>query len=195
MATFHDATHLDLTIMVNNSRTTFISKHYLCAMFAFQPSSLHISKDVLYDSNDWFRIHYTRFLPPPLKVTSWSLVMANIALLVKFESQFLRHHSHARNHRFYCQDCERWPWSSWHSPSMFKCSFILEPYSLASSIQLVVSCLRAIALPTHTSNELRNLDYNKISLQKIQFLLIAFDGNVFFELPPVFLTMHRPSQM
>ncbi len=124
MATFHDATHLDLTIMVNNSRTTFISKHYLCAMFAFQPSSLHISKDVLYDSNDWFRIHYTRFLPPPLKVTSWSLVMANIALLVKFESQFLRHHSHARNHRFYCQDCERWPWSSWHSPSMFKCSFI-----------------------------------------------------------------------
>jgi hypothetical protein len=47
----------------------------------------------------------------------------------------------------------------------------------------------------HTFDKLQNLDYNKIPLQKIHFLLIAFDGDVFFELPLVFLIVHRPSQM
>jgi len=51
MATFHVIRHPNLTIMVDNSRTTTISKYCLCTMFAFQLGSLHISKDVLYDSN------------------------------------------------------------------------------------------------------------------------------------------------
>jgi len=52
MATFHVDGHSDLTIMVDELRTTSVSEHYLCTMFAFQPGSLHISKDVLYDSNN-----------------------------------------------------------------------------------------------------------------------------------------------
>ncbi len=47
----------------------------------------------------------------------------------------------------------------------------------------------------HTCKELRNLDYDKIPLQKVQFLLIAFDGNVLFKLPPVFSTTYRALQM
>ncbi len=52
--TFHAIGHSDLTDMVNNSRRTAISKHCLCTMFGFQPSSLHISKNILYDSNNFF---------------------------------------------------------------------------------------------------------------------------------------------
>jgi hypothetical protein len=44
-------------------------------------------------------------------------------------------------------------------------------------------------------NELQNLEYNKIPFQKNHFLPTIFDGDVFFELPPVFLVVHRPSQM
>jgi hypothetical protein len=53
MATFHAIGHSLLTIMVNNSGTTIVFEHYLCAMFAFQPSSLHISKDVSNDINNF----------------------------------------------------------------------------------------------------------------------------------------------
>jgi hypothetical protein len=52
-----------------------------------------------------------------------------------------------------------------------------------------------MALPRHTSNELQNLDYNKIPLYKVQFLSIAFDGDACFKFPPMLLTTHRPSQM
>jgi hypothetical protein len=47
----------------------------------------------------------------------------------------------------------------------------------------------------HTSNELWNFDYNKIPLQKVQFLSIAFDGDFLFNLPPMLLTIHTPLQM
>ncbi len=47
----------------------------------------------------------------------------------------------------------------------------------------------------HTSNELQNLDYNKIPLQKVQLLLIAFDGDFLFKLPPVLSIAHKPLQM
>ncbi len=50
--TFHVAGHSDLTIMVNELGMMSISEHCLCAMFAFQPCFLHISKDVLYDFNN-----------------------------------------------------------------------------------------------------------------------------------------------
>jgi hypothetical protein len=52
MTTFHAASHLDLNIMGNNLGTTFASEQCLCIMFAFQLGFLHISKDVLYHSNN-----------------------------------------------------------------------------------------------------------------------------------------------
>jgi hypothetical protein len=52
MATFHVVGHLDLTIMVDALGTTFFFKQCLFTMFAFQLGFLHISKDVLYDSNN-----------------------------------------------------------------------------------------------------------------------------------------------
>jgi hypothetical protein len=52
-----------------------------------------------------------------------------------------------------------------------------------------------MALPEHASNKLQNLDYNNIPFQKVQFLPIAFDGDVIFELPPMLSTIHRPLQM
>jgi hypothetical protein len=42
-----------------------------------------------------------------------------------------------------------------------------QPSSLVGNIQFIVSCFCVMALPEHTSNELRNLDYNKIPLQKV----------------------------
>jgi hypothetical protein len=52
-----------------------------------------------------------------------------------------------------------------------------------------------MVLLVQTSNELQTLDYDKIPLQKVQFLLIAFDGNILFELPLILSTTHNPSQM
>jgi hypothetical protein len=52
-----------------------------------------------------------------------------------------------------------------------------------------------MVLQGQTYNELRTLDYDKILLQKVQFLLITFDGDVLFELPPIYLNVHNPSQM
>ncbi len=63
------------------------------------------------------------------------------------------------------------------------------------SIQCVVSCFCTMVLLGHTSNELQNLDYDKIPFQKVQFLLTTFDGDVLFELPLVFPTPHMPLQM
>jgi hypothetical protein len=53
MATFHVIGHSNLTIMGDKSRTTAIFEHCLCIMFAFQASSLHISKNVSYDYNNF----------------------------------------------------------------------------------------------------------------------------------------------
>ncbi len=52
-----------------------------------------------------------------------------------------------------------------------------------------------MALPGNNSNKLRNLDYDKIPFEKNHFLLIAFDGDVLFELLLFFLNVHNPSQM
>jgi hypothetical protein len=38
----------------------------------------------------------------------------------------------------------------------------------------------------HTFNELHNLDYDKISILKVQFLSIIFNGDVLFKLPTLF---------
>jgi hypothetical protein len=54
MATFHAFGCLDLTITVDDFGMTTIFKHFLCAMFTFQPCSLHISKDISYDYNIFF---------------------------------------------------------------------------------------------------------------------------------------------
>jgi hypothetical protein len=42
---------------------------------------------------------------------------------------------------------------------------------------------------------LQTLDYDKIPLQKVQFLLIAFDDDVLFELSPILSTDQNPSEM
>jgi hypothetical protein len=52
MATFHVVGRSELTIMVNNSKTTSMFEQCLHVMFSFQLGSLHISKDVSYDSNN-----------------------------------------------------------------------------------------------------------------------------------------------
>jgi hypothetical protein len=56
MATFHVPRRLDLTIMVDDLGMMVVSKHCLCTMFIFQPSFLHISNDVSYDSNNFVSV-------------------------------------------------------------------------------------------------------------------------------------------
>ncbi len=63
------------------------------------------------------------------------------------------------------------------------------------NIQFVVCCLYVMVSLGQTSNELWTLDYEKIFLQKVQFLLIAFNGDILFELPPIHSNVHNPSQM
>ncbi len=55
-----------------------------------------------------------------------------------------------------------------------------KPSTPMGSIQFVVSCLHAMVLPGQTSNKLRTLDYDKNPLQKVQFLPIAFYGDILF---------------
>jgi hypothetical protein len=52
-----------------------------------------------------------------------------------------------------------------------------------------------MVLPRQTSNELRTLDYDKIPLQKVQSLLITFDGHLLFEFPPIYSNAHNLSQL
>jgi hypothetical protein len=52
-----------------------------------------------------------------------------------------------------------------------------------------------MALPINTSNKLWNLDYDKILFEKIQFLLIVFNGVVLVKSSPLFLNVQNPSQM
>jgi hypothetical protein len=52
-----------------------------------------------------------------------------------------------------------------------------------------------MALPGQSSNELWNLDYDKIPIQKVQFLLTIFDGDVLFKLPPLLPNVHDYSKM
>jgi hypothetical protein len=46
----------------------------------------------------------------------------------------------------------------------------------------MVSYLRLMVLLGQSSNKLWNLDYDKIPIQKVQFLLFYFDGDVLFKL-------------
>jgi hypothetical protein len=73
--------------------------------------------------------------------------------------------------------------------------YLPQRFSPTSNIESIVSCLCVMVLLGHTFDKLQNLDYNKIPLQKVHFLPIAFDGDVFFKLPLVFLIVHRLSQM
>jgi hypothetical protein len=44
-----------------------------------------------------------------------------------------------------------------------------------------------------TLNKLQNLDYDKVPLHKVQLMLIAFNGDILFELSSMFSTAHNPS--
>jgi hypothetical protein len=52
MATFCVNGWPELTILVDGIDTTMVFAICLCAMFSFQPRSLHISKDVASDVNN-----------------------------------------------------------------------------------------------------------------------------------------------
>jgi hypothetical protein len=52
-----------------------------------------------------------------------------------------------------------------------------------------------MALPRRSSNEMQNLDYDKIPIQKVQFLPTIFYGDVLFELSPLLLNVHGSSKM
>ncbi len=49
---FHVDEQLELTISVYDFGTNIVFEQCLCVMFGFQCDSLHISKDVAYDSNN-----------------------------------------------------------------------------------------------------------------------------------------------
>jgi hypothetical protein len=55
---FHVDGQLELTISVYEFGTNIVYEQCLCAMFGFQRDSLHISKDVAYDSNTVFSTLY-----------------------------------------------------------------------------------------------------------------------------------------
>jgi hypothetical protein len=46
--------------------------------------------------------------------------------------------------------------------------------------------LHAILIIRHAFNELHNLDYHKITIQTISFFPTTFNGDILFELPPLF---------
>jgi hypothetical protein len=52
-----------------------------------------------------------------------------------------------------------------------------------------------MALLGNTFNKLWNLDYDKILVQKVQFLLTIFDGDVLFELLPMLPNAHGSLKM
>ncbi len=56
-----------------------------------------------------------------------------------------------------------------------------KPSTLVGSIQFVLFCVCAMVLPRQTSNKLQTLHYDKILLQKVQFLLITFNGDILFD--------------
>jgi hypothetical protein len=55
--------------------------------------------------------------------------------------------------------------------------------------------LIVMVLLGQTLNELQTLDYDKIHLRKIQFFIIAFDGDILFELLSILSITHNLSQM
>ncbi len=98
MATFHVVGYSDLTIIVDNLRMIYVFEQCLCTMFSFQLGSLHISKDILYESNNLVSSCCIGFLPCPFKGVNEWLALAIIALstivwLITFKTPF-----HAKNH-------------------------------------------------------------------------------------------------
>jgi hypothetical protein len=70
-----------LDIMVDDSRTTSISEQCLCTMFSFQLGSLHISKDVSYDSNN-FIVNSVYLIPMTSLRGRWWVVGVGIITLL-----------------------------------------------------------------------------------------------------------------
>ncbi len=64
----------------------------------------------------------------------------------------------------------------------FDASLSSQPSIPIGSIQSIVFCLYVKVMLRHTSNELKNLDYDKISIQKVRSLSIVFNGDVLFKL-------------
>ncbi len=47
----------------------------------------------------------------------------------------------------------------------------------------------------HASNELQNLDYDKVTIQVVFFLLVTFYCDILFKMPPVFPNILSSSHM
>lgn len=62
---------------------------------------------------------------------------------------------------------------------------VLVSRTSTSVVRNVVDSLKAMLQIQHTSNELRSLDYATMKIEVINFLLMKFDGDVLFELPPI----------
>jgi hypothetical protein len=52
-------------------------------------------------------------------------------------------------------------------------------------IQSIIDCLHTISVIRHASNELRNLDYNKITILIVSILPTTFNNDIIFKLPPL----------
>jgi len=68
-----------------------------------------------------------------------------------------------------------------HLPSTFSCTpFHSHPISKVS----IMDCLRKLASMRRSRNELSTVDLTIMKHHHVSFLLVAFDGDVIFELPP-----------
>jgi hypothetical protein len=56
---------------------------------------------------------------------------------------------------------------------------------LLTNVQLVVDCLHTMSLTQHTFNKFWNLDYDEIIIQNAFFLVMTFNGDILFKLPPM----------
>ncbi len=60
---------------------------------------------------------------------------------------------------------------------------------LTSIVRSVVDSLKEMSQIRHTSNKLRSLEYVTMRVEVINFLPMKFDGDVLFELPPIYKPM------
>jgi hypothetical protein len=194
--------------MVDDLGTTIVFEHYLCVMFVFQPSFLHISKGVSYDSNNFvssllYHIPTTSFQGKQWVVTSSCYCVVGDSLTHNFQEtiptliitsyvvKIVKQKNDDTHILLRCLD-------------VFASFVFIEPFDSSSDDNLIAppstkspkkflnwmpshhNPLTQLAIfnllflasvpwqwPGHTSNELQNLDYDKILLQKVQFLPIA----------------------
>jgi hypothetical protein len=64
-----------------------------------------------------------------------------------------------------------------------------EPSTLILSIQSIIDYLCAMSITIHASNELRNLDHDKIIIIVVSFLPTTFNNDILFESPRLFLVI------